>query len=484
MEPRALAQIDLSRPALKSMVEYIRTYYLASNKSFRDVVQRENSDGFEFEFQVPLAEVGGQASDYTVGVMVVLTTRSVEATFSPPPIQDPRTDEIYERISDGFELAITNFNNKAKRTTLYFVFSPEGGARMEAPVPRNENMGRQVLKRLFRGNAMNMFLVLLLFGFVLVLLLGDAAILGIVAIQGVFLVFSDRLGMGVGDVHPSMESPDVTIVSVRTTPETATLLRKWGKTLLPTIKDSVKAAAAEGGDREKAIQDAIRACKVPCEDGDVKVVKRDVYGIVREVASKFKMPVPRISIANTPLDNASATGVSPSRSSITITAGAIEDLDDSQLQAIVGHELGHVKGRDPIILFFTTAVVYVGGFYLWLPLLYFLGVLYFLLAFAVIYSVGKLLETRADTESAKMLGEPRQLATALTNIGFNRLYYEKYSAGLRIFDWFNFDPHPPTYFRVQRLYRIAEQREKIAHTFLVSLRDCISGFGRALAGTA
>jgi heat shock protein HtpX len=176
-------------------------------------------------------------------------------------------------------------------------------------------------------------------------------------------------------------------------------------------------------------------------------------------------------IANTIVSNASATGISSKRSSIMITAGSLEDLTEEELESLVGHELGHIKGHDPVILFAATSLEFIG----WFTLLTYLGFLYFILAFAVIYAIGKVLETRADTESAVVLGNPGAMASALKKIGFRQFYREKYTPLAKLLDWFQFDPHPPIYFRVLRMSEF-DGAKPTKHTFIVSLRDCVVGF--------
>ena len=63
------------------------------------------------------------------------------------------------------------------------------------------------------------------------------------------------------------------------------------------------------------------------------------------------------------------------------------------------------------------------------------------------------------------------MASSLTKIGFRQLFQEKYNPAAKLFDWFQFDPHPPMYFRVARLSAMSGREGEIKHTFLLSLRD-------------
>jgi heat shock protein HtpX len=196
--------------------------------------------------------------------------------------------------------------------------------------------------------------------------------------------------------------------------------------------------------------------------------------------------MPRIVVANTIIPNAAAAGPSPGLGTIMVTTGIMTQLEEDELLSVIGHELSHLKAHDPLVMFSLSSVEYLLRFYVFWPYLFFFGFfsywLYFLAAIGLIYFFGKFLESRADLDSAKVIGQPKVMAEALRKIAFRRLFplYKREPSfrGYRRSEWLRFDPHPPAYFRIAQLEGL-EEPEKIEHTFLKSIRDAIRGFLRA-----
>ncbi len=121
-------------------------------------------------------------------------------------------------------------------------------------------------------------------------------------------------------------------------------------------------------------------------------------------------------------------------------------------------------------------------FYVFLPFLFAFGFVsfwaYLVVALGLVYFFGKFLEGRADLDSAKIIGKPKVMAEALRKIGFRRLFplYKREAEfkSYRVLEWLQLDPHPPIYFRVERLENL-EEPEKIKNTLLRSIKDNLKG---------
>jgi heat shock protein HtpX len=74
-----------------------------------------------------------------------------------------------------------------------------------------------------------------------------------------------------------------------------------------------------------------------------------LYEMVKSMTKKMKIPMPKLFITPDHQANAFATGRDPAHASVAVTRGIIETLSKEELQAVLAHELAHVKNRDILI---------------------------------------------------------------------------------------------------------------------------------------
>lgn len=170
-----------------------------------------------------------------------------------------------------------------------------------------------------------------------------------------------------------------------------------------------------------------------------------LHGAIDRLCAMADMKKPRVAIADTDVPNAFATGRSPNAAVVCATTGLMRRLDESELEAVLAHELSHVAHRDVAVMTIASFLGMVAGMVtrmmLWTGMLGGFGggsnnnnnnqqdnavlvELAVLVVSVVVYAISFLLtmalsryrELAADRSGAILTGQPSALASALVKV--------------------------------------------------------------------
>ncbi len=164
-----------------------------------------------------------------------------------------------------------------------------------------------------------------------------------------------------------------------------------------------------------------------------------LHGMIERLSVMAGIPKPRVAIAENSMPNAFATGRSPSKSVVAVTTALMDRLDDPELEAVLAHELTHVKNRDVTVItlasFFSTVAFFIMRFSMFggmgsgfggrrsrdqsgqaVLLVYVASIVVWLFSFFLIRALSRYRELAADRGSAILTGAPSHLASALMKI--------------------------------------------------------------------
>jgi heat shock protein HtpX len=212
----------------------------------------------------------------------------------------------------------------------------------------------------------------------------------------------------------------------------------------------------------------------------------ELYAIVRRLATAQGMPMPTVHYIDSPQPNAFATGRSPSRAAVVVTAGILQAMTPRELEGVLAHELAHVRNRD--ILITTIAAVLAAALSVFVRFGFFFGgrrdgsgnpvgavlalasiILAPIAAMIIRLAISRAREYEADASGARITGEPLALASALEKIGaasarvpmnvnpaFAELYIENPAKAVKRRGLIQlFSTHPPIEDRIRRLREMA-----------------------------
>lgn len=225
--------------------------------------------------------------------------------------------------------------------------------------------------------------------------------------------------------------------------------------------------------------------KIVLWSSGAKIVSKEEYPRLHEIVERLStnngLPKPKVAMVNSPVPNAFATGKSPKSSLVAVTTGILDLLDNDELEAVIGHELSHVRSRDVLVLtlasLFSTVAWYLVRFGLFgglgrnrntagsSAIVLLVAITTWVVSFLIIRAISRYREFSADRGGAIMTGKPDKLASALLKISgkikvippkelenvqkLNAFFIIPALSGSSIANLFS--THPPVEKRVQKL---------------------------------
>lgn len=156
-----------------------------------------------------------------------------------------------------------------------------------------------------------------------------------------------------------------------------------------------------------------------------------IFKMVEGLTKKAGLPMPKLYIVNDSAANAFATGRSPEKAHVAVTTGILEVLSDEELEAVLAHEISHVKNYDIrlmmivfacitslnlILDFFLRSFLFGddnrGGFLSYIVI----SILSSFVGILIQAAISRQREYAADLSGAEITNQPKQLANALRKI--------------------------------------------------------------------
>ncbi|MCK9581619.1 MAG: zinc metalloprotease HtpX [Methanoregula sp.] len=170
-----------------------------------------------------------------------------------------------------------------------------------------------------------------------------------------------------------------------------------------------------------------------------RVIEEDEYPelhrMVEKLCSEADLPKPKIAIMMSPMPNAFATGRNPSHAVVACTDSIMRLLTREELEAVLAHELAHVKNRDILTMTMASFIAMIASMIMqnaifgalfggnsregngagWI-IIWVVSIIVYILSTILIMALSRYREFAADRGSAQITKNPRALISALSKI--------------------------------------------------------------------
>jgi len=214
----------------------------------------------------------------------------------------------------------------------------------------------------------------------------------------------------------------------------------------------------------------------------------ELHAMVRRLAMNAGLPMPKVAIVDTPIPNAFATGRNPNNAVVAVTTGLLRLLNREEVEAVLGHEISHIKNRDVAVItiasFLSTIAWYIMHWAMYAgmfgdrrennasgAIIFIVSAIVWLVSFLLIRALSRYREFAADAGSAILTRNPDALVSALLKIsgkmeyirpeakreieGLNAFFIIPAISGETILSLFS--THPPIEKRIERLKKISKE---------------------------
>ncbi len=159
----------------------------------------------------------------------------------------------------------------------------------------------------------------------------------------------------------------------------------------------------------------------------------ELHRMVEKLCREADLPLPRIAIMQSPVPNAFATGRSPSHAVVACTDSIMRLLNKDELEAVLAHELSHVKNRDILTMTMASFIAMIASMIMqsfffsalfggrnrdsggWI-IVWIVSIIVYAVSTLLILALSRYREFAADRGSAYITQNPRALISALSKI--------------------------------------------------------------------